>query len=86
MAMKQYTPDHHGSLWCAECSMPGRISERRRDAGADRERRSRDICDHLINDQGELCDEALDERTVSVPLAELKRRNGGLELLQDRVK
>ena len=30
-----------------------------------------DICDHLINDQGELCDEALDERTVSVPLAEL---------------
>lgn len=33
-----------------------------------------DICDHLINDQGELCDEALDERTVSVPLAELKKK------------
>lgn len=33
-----------------------------------------DICDHLINDRGELCDEALDERTVSVPLAELKKK------------
>ncbi len=33
-----------------------------------------DICDHLINEKGEICDSKLDERTVAVPLEVLKHK------------
>ena len=33
-----------------------------------------DICDHVINIDGEICDLTLDARTVSVPLKELKKK------------
>jgi len=34
-----------------------------------------DIFAHFINDQGELCDKSLDDRTISLPLDEIKKKD-----------
>lgn len=34
-----------------------------------------DICAHFINENGELCDKSLDDRTISLPLDEIKKKD-----------
>ena len=34
-----------------------------------------DICAHFINEDGELCDKNLDDRTISLPLDEIKKKD-----------
>lgn len=47
-----------------------------------------DICTHIINEQGQICDKELDDRTLSIPLEEIKAIDTRIcvAIGQDKVK
>ncbi len=47
-----------------------------------------DICTHIINESGDICDESLDKRTIAVELCELKKKEYriGIAVGKNRIK
>lgn len=45
-----------------------------------------DICCHIINEEGEICDPELDRRTIGVPLSELKKKDYRIVVAEGKKK